>query len=81
MLVLLMMGGVCANDIDESTLGDSNSTDIQQDGMPQEDLANLNVAVNYQYSEDNGKINPTIMVNNKHIVSKEYNSSSTIIML
>lgn len=71
-----MMGGVCANDIDESTIGDSNSTDIQQDGMPQEDLANLNVAVNYQYSEDNGKINPTIMVNNKHIVSKEYNSSS-----
>ena len=66
-----MIGGVSANNIDDSFLGNSTS-DIQESS----EIANLNVNVNYQYESDNGNINPTIIVNNKHIISKDYDSSS-----
>lgn len=72
-LVLLMAGGVYAEDIGNSDVFENPiSTDIQQDDL---DISNLNVKVNYQYADDNGKINPTIKVNDKHIISKEFNSS------
>lgn len=77
-LVLLMAGGVYAEDIGNSDVFENPiSTDIQQDDLSEDDLdiSNLNVKVNYQYADDNGKINPTIKVNDKHIISKEFNSS------
>ena len=66
----LFVGGVSAedvtSDVDNAVLADSISSDLSQ----------VNVAVDFEFSDDNSKITPTFGVVNNTVISQNYDSSS-----
>ena len=66
----LFVGGVSAedvtSDVDNAVLADSIGSDLSQ----------VNVAVDFEFSDDNSKITPTFGVVNNTVISQNYDSSS-----
>ncbi|MBE6509655.1 MAG: formylmethanofuran dehydrogenase [Methanobrevibacter millerae] len=64
----LFIGAVSAEEIssDDSLLTDSVNSDLSQ----------INIAVNFEYADDNSKITPTFGVADNSVISQDYNTSS-----
>jgi len=64
----LFIGAVSAEEIssDDSLLTDSVNSDLSQ----------INLAVNFEYADDNSKITPTFGVADNSVISQDYNTSS-----
>ena len=80
-LVFLTIGCVSASDVDNNTdLRDAVGYNSNLDSSMLSDSllgsSNITVKVNYEYSDDNGKINPTININNGKVISNEYDGST-----
>ena len=69
MLVLFVMGGVSAQDVD--VVSDASDVLSVDSGLSQ-----VNVDVNYEFANDNGKITPTFNVVNNTVKSQDYNAAN-----
>ena len=69
MLVLFVMGGVSAQDAD--VVSDASDVLSVDSGLSQ-----VNVDVNYEFTNDNGKITPTFNVANNTVKSQDYNAAN-----
>lgn len=69
MLVLFVMGGVSAQDVD--VVCDTSDVLSVDSGLSQ-----VNVDVNYEFPNDNGKITPTFNVVNNTVKSQDYNAAN-----
>lgn len=69
MLVLFVMGGVSAQDVD--VVSDTSDVLSVDSGLSQ-----VNVDVNYEFPNDNGKITPTFNVVNNTVKSQDYNAAN-----
>ena len=69
MLVLFVMGGVSARDAD--VVSDASDVLSVDSGLSQ-----VNVDVNYEFTNDNGKITPTFNVANNTVKSQDYNAAN-----
>lgn len=69
MLVLFVMGGVSAQDVD--VVSDTSDILSVDSGLSQ-----LNVNVSYEFTNDNGKITPTFNVVNNTVKSQDYNAAN-----
>ena len=69
MLVLFVVGGVSAQDVD--VVSDASDILSVDSGLSQ-----LNVNVNYEFTNDNGKITPTFNVVNNTVKSQDYNAAN-----
>ena len=69
MLALFVMGGVSAQDVDVvSDASDILSVDSS--------LSQVNVDVNYEFTNDNGKITPTFNIVNNTVKSQDYDTAN-----
>ena len=69
MLVVFVMGGVSAQDAD--VVSDASDVLSVDSGLSQ-----VNVDVNYEFTNDNGKITPTFNVANNTVKSQDYNAAN-----
>lgn len=76
-LIFLTIGNVSASNIDNTTnLEDTlqYNSDIESP-LKSSNISDIDVKVNFEYSDDNGKISPTININNGKVISKKHDNS------